>query len=164
MKVESVHQFTERDPMDIREMSAGELARKQKRVKLMRKFLWWAYWKESKRWTESNNEERIIVHRQFSHFRFMAGFGFIASVLVYNAFFRGIYNFRSRELVNMRHVPFTLKLGLSAFVGIAFSRDMHLKAIYDPDLYRIALKYRTYYDAEYQKLADNPLPVQQQKV
>ena len=64
----------------------------------------------------------------------------------------------------MRSVPFPLKFGLSALVGISFSRDMHLKAIYDPDLYRIALKYRTYYDEEYKRLADDPLPAQAQKV
>ena len=84
----------------------------------------------------------------------MAGFAFVSTFLVYNAFFRGIYNFRTRELVNMRRVPFYLKFGVSALFGIAIGRDMHLKAIYDPDLYRIALKYRTYYDAEYKSLAD----------
>ena len=105
--------------------------------------------KESKRWTESNNEERIIVHRHFTHGRMMVGFAVATTFLFYNAFFRGIYNFRARELINMRKVPFALKFGVSAVVGIALSRDVHMKAIYEPDLYRIALKYRSYYDADF---------------
>ena len=36
MKVEAVHQFTDRDPVDISELLAGEAARKQKRLSLMR--------------------------------------------------------------------------------------------------------------------------------
>ena len=121
----------------------------------MRKFLSWAYWKESKRWTESNNEERIIVHRHFSHGRFMAGGGLIATFLVYNTFFRGIYNFRSRELINMRNVPLPVKAGISVALTFYICRDMHLKAIYDPDLYRVALKYRSYYDSNFLVMGDS---------
>ena len=116
----------------------------------MRQFLWWAYFREHKRWTESNNEERIVVQRHFSHGKMMIGFAAATTFIVYNAFFRGIYNWRARELVNMRRVPFALKFGVSAVLGIALSRDAHMKNIYDPDLYKIALKYRTYYDKEYQ--------------
>ena len=146
MKVEAVHQFTEKDPIDISELLAGEIARKKKRLSLMRNFLCWAYFKESKRWTESNNEERIVVHRHFSHGRFMMAFAAGTTFVIYNAFLRGIYNYRAREIINMRTVPFALKFGVAATFGIAIARDTHIKAIYDPDLYKVALKYRTYYD------------------
>ena len=85
----------------------------------------------------------------------MVGFAAATTFIVYNAFFRGIYNWRARELVNMRKVPFALKFGISAAVGIALSRDAHLKNIYEPDLYKIALKYRTYYDTDYQATIEN---------
>ena len=52
MKVETVDSFTERDPADIRELLHGEPARQRKRLQVMSQFLWWAYAKESKRWTE----------------------------------------------------------------------------------------------------------------
>ena len=156
MKVEAIHQFTERDPIDVREGLVGETARKSKRMMIMRQFLWWGWWKESKRWTESNNEERIIVHRHFSHGRFMAGFAFVSTILTYYTFFRRIYNFRSREILNMRQVPFALRFGISALIGCSISYDMHIKAIYDPDLYRVALKYRSFYDRDFQReLADS---------
>ena len=142
MKVETVSQFTDKDPVDIRELLSGEIARKKKRLILMRQFLSWAYFKESKRWVESNNEERIIVHRHFGHGRFMLGMGSISTFLIYNVFFRGIYTFRSRELLNMRQVPFLLKFGVSVLISAALCRDKHLKTMYDPDLYKLALKYR----------------------
>ena len=91
----------------------------------------------------------MIVTRHFSHGRFQAMLAGAASFLVYNAFFRGIYNFRSREILNMRSVPFPVKFGLSSLISIAICRDMHLKSIYDPDLYRVALKYRTYFDKDF---------------
>ena len=83
----------------------------------------------------------------------MVGFAAATTFIVYNAFFRGIYNWRARELVNMRKVPFALKFGISAVIGVALSRDAHLKNIYDPDLYKIALKYRTYYDTDFASMA-----------
>ena len=127
----------------------GEGARKQKRMKVMRQFLWWAWWKEKKRWTESNNEERIVVQRHFSHGRFMSGFAVLTSVLTYYTFFRRIYNFRAREILNMRTIPFAIRFGISTLIGCALSYDMHIKQIYEPDLYRVALKYRPQYDSDY---------------
>ena len=151
MKVEAVHQFTDKDPIDISELLCGELARKKKRLSLMRNFVWWAYFKESKRWTEANNEERIIVHRHFGHARFMGIFGAASTFIVYNAFLRGIYNYRARELINMRKVPFAMKFGIASMFGLYVARDMYIKALYEPDLYKVALKYRTYYDKEYRE-------------
>ena len=87
----------------------------------------------------------------------MVGFAAATTFIVYNAFFRGIYNWRARELINMRKVPFALKFGISAAVGVALSRDAHLKNIYDPDLYKIALKYRTYYDTDFANMASESI-------
>ena len=123
----------------------------------MRNFLWWAYTKEYKRWTEANNEERIIVHRHFSHMRFMTGFTMVATTMTYLTFFRRIYNFRAREIINMRQVPFALRFGISATIGAILSYDVHCKVIYDPDLYKVALKYRYYYDKDFQKELSSPV-------
>ena len=72
----------------------------------------------------------------------MFGFAIAASSLTYYTFFRRIYNFRAREILNMRSIPFNVRFGISSIIGIALSYDMHIKAIYEPDLYRVALKYR----------------------
>ena len=130
------------------------MARRKKRLGLMRNFLWWAYVKENKRWSESNNEERMIVQRHFGHGRFMFGFASVTTFLIYNAFFRGIYNWRAREILNMRRVPFAIKFGISALIGVTLSYKMHIENMYDPDLYKVALKYRTYYDKEFQEEVD----------
>ena len=146
-----MQQFTEHDPIDIREGLKGERVRKTKRVKLMRSFLWWAYTREHKRWTEANNEERLIVHRHFGHARFMFCFATATTLLTYLTFFRRIYNFRSRELLNMKEVSFALRFGVSSLIGVGLGYDMHTKALYDPSLYKVALKYRSYYDTEFQR-------------
>ena len=109
----------------------------------------WAYFKESKRWSEVNNEERIIVRRQFHYINLLAGFGIFANVAIYNAFFVGLYNFRTYELLNMRQVPFPLKIGISTVVAGAMTRKLYLNEIYEPDMYRLALNYRPEFDKEY---------------
>ena len=81
----------------------------------------------------------------------MVGCALLSTTLIYVTFFRRIYNFRARQLVNMRHVPFMLKFGVSASVGVGFAYDKHIKTIYEPDLYRVALKYRSYYDRDFQQ-------------
>lgn len=45
------------------------------------------------------------------------GFGVLANFFVYQAFLTGIYNYRYHELLNMRRVPFVLKIGLSTAVS-----------------------------------------------
>ena len=95
----------------------------------------------------------------------MVGFASLGSFLIYNAFFRGIYNFRTKEIVNMRNVPFALKFGISVAIGFGIARDVHMKAMYDPDLYRVAIKYRTYYDPAFEKFQqENETNVAQDKV
>ena len=57
----------------------------------------------------------------------MVGFATLSSSLIYIAFLRGIYNFREREIINMRHVPFVFKFGVAALIGISIARDNHIK-------------------------------------
>ena len=57
----------------------------------------------------------------------------------------------------MRNVPFAIKFGISTAIGFGIARDVHMKAMYDPDLYRVAIKYRTYYDSEFEKGFSEPL-------
>ena len=149
MKVSVTNQFTALDPVDIQELCKGEADRKNKRMDIIKGFMRWAYFKESKRWSEVNNEERIIVRRQFHYINLLAGFGIFANVAIYNAFFVGLYNFRTYELLNMRQVPFPLKIGISTVVAGAMARKLYLNGIYEPALYRVALNYRPEFDKEY---------------
>jgi hypothetical protein len=87
------------------------------RLDLINQFMSWAYWKESDRWTEANNEERIIVKRHFMQWKVACGFGLAFNFATYQAFFTGIYNWRTKELLNMKHVPWFVKLGASVFVS-----------------------------------------------
>ena len=50
-------------------------------------------------------------------------------------------------------MPFAVKFGVAALVSVGLCRDKYLKTIYDPDLYRLALKYRSFYDSDYQSMA-----------
>jgi hypothetical protein len=63
MKVHGVKQFSSIDPPDIREQGKSDSDRESKRLTLIKGFMSWAYWKESDRWTQANNDERIIVKR-----------------------------------------------------------------------------------------------------
>lgn len=131
------------------ESCRGAAEREQKRIAILRNFMSWAYFKESDRWTQSNNEERIIVKRQVSYGKFLLALGMFTNAAVYFAFFVGIYDFRTTELVNMRRVPFLLKFGASSLIAYKMCQLLWVKQIYEPDLYRVALKYRPYYDAEF---------------
>jgi hypothetical protein len=80
------------DPEDIRN-SAGDKEREIKRKKVIKNFLWWSTG-EKTRWNSTNNDERIIVKRQYAYGRMLTVFGVFTNFAVYNCFFTGIYNFR----------------------------------------------------------------------
>jgi len=61
----------------------------------------------------------------------------------------GIYNFRTKEIINMRSVPFLAKFTVSTIVSVYMCRKLYEKQIYEPDVYRLAIKYRPQYDTEY---------------
>jgi len=77
------------------------------------------------------------------------GFGLFANFAIYQAFLTGIYNYRQRELLNMRRLPLVLKLGISSSMAGIMSYMLYQDGLYDENLYRIALKYRTEYDTDY---------------
>ena len=155
MKVNVAGQFTALDPVDIKELCKGESDRVSKRMNIIRGFMSWAYFKESSRFTQVNNEEKIVVKRHFGYVHMLAGFGLFANATIYNAFFIGLYNFRTFEVMNMRSVPFPLKIGVSTLVAGILCRKLYLKQIYEPELYRVAVKYRPEFDKEYKERVED---------
>ena len=97
MKVKNMKLMQRLDPEDIRD-SQGNGDRELKRKRLIKSFLWWASG-EKQRWNVQNNEERIIVKRQFAYWRMLSIFGFLSNFAIYNCFFTGIYNIRNTELI-----------------------------------------------------------------
>jgi hypothetical protein len=77
-------------------------------------------------------------------------FGLFSNFTIYNCFFTGIYNFRTREIVDMRRVPFLAKFGASSLVAGMMCVKLWDHNIYEAELYEVALKYRERYD-NYQK-------------
>jgi hypothetical protein len=77
------------------------------------------------------------------------GFGLVANIFVYQAFFTGIYNYRTTELLNMKRVPLPVKLGLSLSVSAAMCFTLYNDSLYDERLYALALKYRPQFDEHY---------------
>ena len=77
------------------------------------------------------------------------GFGFVANMGIYMTVFTGIYNYRQRELLNTRRLPFVLKLGISSSIAGMMAYALYQDGLYDENLYRIALKYRMEYDDNY---------------
>ena len=119
----------------------------------------WAYFKEYDRWTQANNEERIIVKRQVAQARCICAFGIFANAAAYLAFMTGIYNYRTKEILNMRKVPFVVKFGLSSLVAYTMSLKLYENYVYEPEIYRVAIKYRVQFDKDYQKIIQDNEPL-----
>ena len=154
MKVSNIKQLAKLDPEDIRE-SNGDNLRELKRKRLIKSFLWWSY-NEKDKWNKQNNEERIIIKRQYAYARLLTAFGLFTNFAVYNCFLTGIYNFRTTELLDMRRVPFVFKFAISSAVAYWMCSRLWDSNIYEADLYQVALKYREKYDKEYMKPAILP--------
>lgn len=144
MKISNVKQMSRLDPEDIAS-SNGDRNRELKRKALIKSFLFWAA-KDRSRWNSQNNEERIIVKRQFAYGRMLGMFGLFSNFAIYNCLFTGIYNFRTRELIDMRRVPFLAKFAMSSAVSFYMCKKLWDNNIYEAELYEIALKYRDRYD------------------
>ncbi len=149
MKVSNIKQISKLDPEDIKE-APGDAQRELKRKKLIKSFLWWSTG-EKERFNKQNNEERIIVKRQYAYARLLTGFGLFTNFAIYNCFLTGIYNFRTTELLDMRRVPFVLKFALSSACAFYFCSKLWDDNIYEAELYQVALRYRDKYDKEYMK-------------
>jgi len=93
-----------------------------------------------------NNEEKIHIKRTISYQRFLTAFGVFSSLALYHCFFTKIYDFRSREILNMRSIPFVGRFSLTCGISYLMCSKMWEDHIYDPELYKLALKYRDSYD------------------
>jgi hypothetical protein len=133
MKVSNIKQLQKLDPEDISD-SQGDAQREYKRKRLIRSFLWWSM-SEKDRWNKQNNEERIIVKRQYAYARLLTGFGLFTNFAIYNCFLTGIYNFRTTELLDMRRVPFLIKFGLSSAAAFYMCNKLWDNNIYEAELY-----------------------------
>ena len=87
--------------------------------------------------------------RHVSQAKLLAGVSLVINGLFYASFLRGIYNYRTREIVNMRMVPIPLKLALSTTFSSYIAYTIWMDDIYNPDLYKLAIKYRTEYDSDF---------------
>ena len=105
------------DPEDIRNMTGGQQARSQKRREIINEYLT-AVKKDKKRFMRQQSEENTILTNYFWYVRMMAGISALGSWLIYNSFFKGIYNFRATELLNMNNVPKPLRMGASIGIGM----------------------------------------------
>lgn len=76
-------------------------------------------------------------------------FGLFANFALYNCFLTGIYNFRNKELLDMRRIPFVFKFGLSTVAACYMCHKLWEKHIYEVELYQVAIKYREKYDNEF---------------
>jgi hypothetical protein len=115
MKISNIKQMARFDPEDIAS-APGDKERELKRKSLIKSFLWWSTG-EKQRWNSSNNEERIIIKRQYAYGRMLTVFGVFSNFAIYNCFFTGIYNFRSTEVLAMRRVPFVVKFSFSTLMA-----------------------------------------------
>jgi hypothetical protein len=115
MKVSNIKHIQKIDPEDIQQ-AKGDAARETMRKSLINKFIWWSM-KEKKRFSAINNEEKIIVKRQYAYGRLLMAFGAFANFAIYNCFMTGIYNFRTYELLDTRRIPFAIKFSLSTAIA-----------------------------------------------
>lgn len=96
-----------------------------------------------------NREESLVIKETKYHNRFLIAFGLTANFFIYQAFMTGIYNHRETELLRMRRVPFVLKISISSSVAAYMYYLLYLDSLYNVNLYRISLKYRTQFDKGY---------------
>ena len=121
------------DPEDIQQ-AHGDADREYKRKRLINKFLRWSYG-EKKRFSTINNEERIIVKRQYAYAKLLFVFGAFTNFALYNCFLTGIYNFRTSELLDTRRIPFVFKFALSTYVSYYMCKKLWENNIYEAELY-----------------------------
>lgn len=148
MKTVNLNTMNKLDHSDVKDLGgATEKSRKKYRLSIIKSFLSFAK-KDKDRWNQ-NNEEKVTLKRQVSFQRALTGFGMFANFFMYQAFLTGIYNYRSRELLNMRRIPFPAKLGLSSLITGMMCYSLYNDNLYDDQLYSMALKYRDEYDETY---------------
>jgi hypothetical protein len=150
MKTVNLATMNKLDHADVKDLGGStEKSRKKYRLGIIKNFL--KFTKKDKERFNENNEERIALKRQMSFQRALGGFGLFANFFMYQAFLTGIYNYRQRELLNMRAIPFPLKVGLSSLVSGLMCYSLYTDNLYDENLYSIAVKYRAEFDHQWIK-------------
>ena len=145
MKTTNVTTMNKLDHSDVKDLGGStEKSRKKFRLSIIKGFLSFAK-KDKDRWNQ-NNEEKIKLRSQLSFQRALTGFGMFANFFMYQAFLTGIYNYRQNELLNMRTIPFPVKLGLSSMITGLMCYSLYNDNLYDDQLYSMALKYRDEFD------------------
>jgi cephalosporin-C deacetylase-like acetyl esterase len=82
-------------------------------------------------------------------------YGMFGNFFLYQAVMTGIYNYRIRELLNMKKVPLLVKFGISSAITGSMCYALYNDRLYDEEHYRIALKYRHEYDEKYKEHLQN---------
>lgn len=72
-------------------------------------------------------------------------YGVLMNVSFYSAFLTGLYQWRSFEF-SMKRIPVVFRLSISTIIAASACNFLYNKQIYNPELYRISLKYRPEYD------------------
>ena len=150
MKPLNIQKIAKLDHPDVKDLGgSSEKSRKKYRMTIIKSFLTWSKKNKPLFDPSTNDEEFTVLRRQRSYQRGLYGFGFLSNFIIYQAFFTGIYNYRSRELLNMRKIPMALKFTLSVFISGSMTYLLYNDNLYDEQLYSLALKYRSNYDERY---------------
>ena len=132
------------DPIDIQNCMGGDTTRVKKRKELINQFLSWMH--KNRETFNKNNEERLIIRQHISFWYGMKASAALFSMIFYGIFLRGIYVFRSHEVLNMAKIPNPIRIGVAWTVGFTLYRNVYKYHIYNRDLYSLAVKYREFYN------------------
>jgi len=124
--------MTKLDHPDVKDLGgSSEKSRKKYRMGIIKSFTTWSKKNKNLFDQNTNDEEYTILRRQRSYQRLLYGFGFLSNFIIYQAFFTGIYNYRARELLNMRKIPVPFKLTLSVLISGSMTYALYNDNLYD---------------------------------
>ena len=143
MKPLNIQKIAKLDHPDVKDLGgSSEKSRKKYRMAIIKSFLAWSKKNKGLFDQNTNDEEYTILRRQRSYQRALCFGGLVSNFIIYQAFFTGIYNYRARELLNMRKVPMVFKFTLSVLISGGMTYALYNDNLYDEQLYSLALKYR----------------------
>jgi hypothetical protein len=117
---------------------------------IIKPFIFWAYNQGANSWqTDDDADDKKVVKRTISFGRCLFVGGMFANLAIYNTFLIGIWNFRTQEILDMKRVPFVLKLTLSTAASAVMCHTLWTTNLYDPHLYRLSIKYRHKFDDKF---------------
>lgn len=153
MKTVNLAAMNSLDHEDIKDLASGEKQRRKRRLAIIKSFLAWTKAPEQKEkfLPRNNRDEYMILKQQKKHTNMVVGYGLVANFFVYQSLMTGIYNYRSRELINMRRIPFLFKLGFSSCLSGLMCYYLYHDNMYQENLYKLAVKYRPEFDSEFKE-------------